>query len=162
MPSVGFPWLRQAGAVLGCSLQACRCRGFSCGWTQALGAQASVVAACRPLGVAFRLSGTRALVIGCVGSDVLQHVESSRARDQTHVPCTAGRFLSAVPRGKSCVLILLRVLTAWKELIQQLLTLHQDLGTLVAELRFFSFLFLWLQPFGVLPVSHFCTHVRTG
>ena len=138
MPSVGFLWLRHAGAVLRCSLQACHCRGFSCGWTQALGAQASVFAACRPLSVAFRPSGTRALVIGCVGSEVLQHVESSRARDQTHVPCTAGRFLSTVPRGKSCVLI------ACKELIQQLVMLHRDLGTLVAELGFFSFLFLWL------------------
>ena len=42
----GFLSLQRAGATLHCGAQASRCGGFSCG-AQALGTQASVIAACR-------------------------------------------------------------------------------------------------------------------
>ena len=41
----GFLQLRRAGATVRCSAQASRCVGFSCCGAQALGTQASVVAA---------------------------------------------------------------------------------------------------------------------
>ena len=44
----GFLQLQQAGATLGCGARASHCGGFSCCGAQALGAQASVVAARGP------------------------------------------------------------------------------------------------------------------
>ena len=41
----GFLWPRLAGAILRCWVQASQCSGFSCCGAQALGVQASVVAA---------------------------------------------------------------------------------------------------------------------
>ena len=42
---VGFLWLRQEGATLGCSARASHCGGFSCYAVWALGERASVVVA---------------------------------------------------------------------------------------------------------------------
>ena len=63
----GFVWLWQAGATLYCGVQASHCGGFSCCRAQALGAQASMVAAgglssCGSRALEHRLSscGTRA------------------------------------------------------------------------------------------------------
>ena len=120
-----------------------------------------MVAACRLIRVAFRPSGAGALVIGCVGSLVLQPVESSRARDQTHVLCTSRQILIHRTRGKSCALTLWRLLTACKELTQHLVMLRGDghAGSRAPVL-------LWALPAAAalwaLPVSDFCTHVRTG
>ena len=63
----GFLWLRPAEATLCCGVQASHCGGFSCWGAQALGMQASVVAAsglssCGSWALEHRLSrcGTRA------------------------------------------------------------------------------------------------------
>ena len=53
---IGFLYLLPAGTPLHCSALASHCSGFSCCRAQALGAQASVVAACR-----LSSCGTRAL-----------------------------------------------------------------------------------------------------
>ena len=62
--------------------------GFSCCAARALGAQASVFAAC-------------GLSRGGTGLAVLRHVEPSQARDQTRVPCIARGVPIAGPPGKS-------------------------------------------------------------
>ena len=62
--------------------------GFSCCGAQALGAQASVIAAC-------------GLISGGTGLAVLWHVEPSQARDQTRVPCIGRWVPNSGPPGKS-------------------------------------------------------------
>ena len=94
----GFLWLQRVGAPLYCRVRASHCSGFSCFRARALGTRASVV-------VAHRLSscGTRAQQLWHTSSRAQaqqwfmglvapQHVGSSPARAQTHVPCI-GRWI---------------------------------------------------------------------
>ena len=87
---VGFLQLRQAGTTLRCSAQASHCGGISCCGVWALGAQASVVAAC-----ALSSCGSR--------PQLLQGMwDLPRPGIEPVSPALAGRFLTTVPPGKSC------------------------------------------------------------
>ena len=77
-----FLQLRRVGATLRCGARAPYCSGFSCYRAWSLGTRALVVAA-------LRLSSCSAW-----GLVALQHVGSSRTRDQTCVPCIGRRILN--------------------------------------------------------------------
>ena len=47
-------------------------------------------------------SGAQTQQLWCTGLVALQHVGSSRTRDQTHVPALQGGLLVTVPSGKPC------------------------------------------------------------
>ena len=76
-----FSGRRERALSTSCGAQASHCRGFSFCKEQALESWASVV-----------------VVHGL--SVALQHVESSRSRNQTSVPRTQGRFLTTGPPAK--------------------------------------------------------------
>ena len=71
---VGFLCLWQTGLLSSCGVRASHCGGFSCWGAQALGCVG--------------LSSW-----GHMGLVALQHVGSSRTRDQTHVPCIGRQIL---------------------------------------------------------------------
>ena len=74
--------MRRAGATLRCGAWASHCGGFSCCGARALGTQASVAVACR-----LHQSWHMGLVAPW-------HVESSRTRARTRVPCIGGQILN--------------------------------------------------------------------
>ena len=100
---VGFLQLQRAGATLRCGAWASHCGGFFCCGAWALGAGASVVVArglssCGSRALERRLSSCGAWAqLLCVMWDLpgpgLEPVS----------PALAGRFLTTVPPGKSCV-----------------------------------------------------------
>ena len=51
------------------------------------------------------LESTGSVVVR-MGFSCSAHVGSSQSKDQTRIPCIAGRFLSTVSPGKSCNLLL--------------------------------------------------------
>ena len=69
----GFLWLQWTGPTLHCGARASHCSGFSCCRIQAL--------------------GRRLQQLWHTGLVAPQHVESSRTRDWTHVPCIGGQIL---------------------------------------------------------------------
>ena len=108
----GFLQLRRAGATLHCNVWASHCSGFSCCRARALGAWASVVAACRLSSCGTQalehagfsschawaqqlwLMGSRAQAqqLWPTGLAAPRHVGSSQTRAQTCVSC-AGRWI---------------------------------------------------------------------
>ena len=102
----GFLQLRRAGATLHCGAWASHCGGFSCCRAQALGARASVVAAC-----GLSSCGTRALErrLSSCGPwpQLFRGMWDLPGPGLEPVsPALAGRFLATVPPGKSRKLVL--------------------------------------------------------
>ena len=82
----------RAGATLCCGAWASYCSGFSCCGARALGAQASVVAACGLSSCGSRALERRLSSRWLTGLAAPRHVGSSQTRDRTHVPCI-GRWI---------------------------------------------------------------------
>ena len=110
---MGFLWLQRAGTTLHCGARASHCGGFSCCGAQALGAQASVVAAhglssCGMRSLERRLSscGSRALecrLSSCGAWAWLLHSmwDLPGPGLEPVSPALAGGFLTTAPPGKS-------------------------------------------------------------
>ena len=91
-----FLQLRRAGATLQCSARASHCNGFSCCGAWALGAQASVVVACR-----LSSCGARAQLLRGMWDLPGPGIKPMS-------PALAGRFLTTAPPGKSLLINLLQ------------------------------------------------------
>ena len=105
----GFLQLQRAGATLYCGARASHCGGFFCCGARALGAQASIVAACRlsscgSLALERRLSScdTRAQLLHGMW-------ELPRPGIKPLSPALAGEFLTTAPPGKSQQIVFLFV-----------------------------------------------------
>ena len=101
LPRMGFLQLRRAGATRHCGVWAPHCSGFSCYGARALGAWASVVAACR-----LSSCGTRALecrLSSCGARVQLLHGmwDPPRPGIEPASPALSGGLLTTAPPGKS-------------------------------------------------------------
>ena len=97
-----FLQLWRAGATLRCGVWASHCGGFSCCGARALGAQASVVAACGLSGCGSRVLEHR--LTGCdTRAQLLRSMWDLPGLGLEHVsPELAGEFSTTTPPGEPC------------------------------------------------------------
>ena len=84
----------EQGLLSSCGAQVCHYSGFYCCGAWTLGMRASVVAACGFSSCGLQALGTWAQSFWHLDLTALQHVGSSRTRDQTSIPCIARQILN--------------------------------------------------------------------